>query len=243
MKTLLAAIHGILTNQTDPSWPDQLDAWMYRRDTKVKVLKKEYRAGPFPRWNCWVKDPLLARGLASEIELFLNTTVAEGGTPSVWFVAHSNGAVIVLRTVERLIELGHNIAGIILTGAACEADIDKNHVGQWLHEGKLGCAIAYSSADDQVLPGLSSLSERLTRTNAMLRWAIRVMYSALASPYGSLGRTGWIQNGRPFLNLQRPFPTLQTRWFAGGHSTYFAPAHIDFTFEQIRRDITPNPQH
>jgi pimeloyl-ACP methyl ester carboxylesterase len=243
MKTLLVAIHGILTSQTDPSWPDQLDAWMYQRDPKVKVLKKEYRAGPFPRWNCWIKDPLLARGLVNEIELFLRATLPKGSMPSVWFVAHSNGAVIALRTVERLIELGHNVAGIILTGAACEADIDKNHVGQWLREGKLGCAIAYSSAEDQVLPGLLSPSERLSWPNTMLRSGIREMYSALARPYGSLGRTGWLQNGKPIPSFQWPFPTLQTRWFAGGHSTYFTSAHIDLTFEQIRKDITLNPRH
>src|SRR2546427_7475580 len=107
MPILLAAIHGILTRQTDPSWPDKLDAWMAERDPQVKVLKKEYLAGPFPRWNCWVKDPLLARGLVNEIELFLDplrsdtgpvlrSRTAEGGhsTPSLWFVAHSNGAVI-----------------------------------------------------------------------------------------------------------------------------------------------------
>jgi hypothetical protein len=71
MRTIIAAIHGILTNQTDPSWPDKFDAWMAQRDPEVKVLKKEYAAGPFPRWNCWVKDPRLARSLANEIELFL----------------------------------------------------------------------------------------------------------------------------------------------------------------------------
>src|SRR6266446_9107796 len=71
MKIIIAAIHGIMTNQTDPSWPDKFDAWMFQRDPEVKVLKKEYRAGPFPRWNCWVKDPLLAHSLANELELFL----------------------------------------------------------------------------------------------------------------------------------------------------------------------------
>src|SRR2546427_7532387 len=72
MKSIVAAIHGILTSQTDPSWPDKFDAWMFERDPDVKVLKKEYRAGPFPRWNCWVKDPLLARSLAGELGLFAN---------------------------------------------------------------------------------------------------------------------------------------------------------------------------
>src|SRR5437763_2105735 len=71
MKRLLFLIPGIDTRQIIPSWPDKFDAWLYERDPQVKVLKKEYRAGPFPWWNCWVKDPLLARGLANEIELFL----------------------------------------------------------------------------------------------------------------------------------------------------------------------------
>src|SRR4051812_39489757 len=114
MPTIVAAIHGILTGQTDPSWPDKLDAWMLQRDGKVKVLKKEYVAGPFPRWNCWVKDPLLARGLANEIELFVRAN-EKPLTPalsrsdgerenalSVWFVAHSNGAVIALLAAKRL---------------------------------------------------------------------------------------------------------------------------------------------
>src|SRR2546426_9047160 len=71
MKTLLVAIHGIMTNQTNASWPDKLDAWMFDYAPEIKVIKKEYRAGPFPRWNCRIKDPALARSLANELELFL----------------------------------------------------------------------------------------------------------------------------------------------------------------------------
>src|SRR2546426_12153372 len=87
MRALVAAIHGILTNQTDPSWPDKLDAWMFDRDPEVKVLKKEYRAGPFPRWNCQVKDPLLAHSLANELELFLQRALPlrSGDRPEVRF--------------------------------------------------------------------------------------------------------------------------------------------------------------
>src|SRR6266436_6403724 len=97
MPTLLAAIHGILTGQTDPSWPDKLDAWMLARDPQIKVLKKEYVAGPFPRWNCWVKDPLLARGLVNEIELFLiqqsiNPSIHQS-IPDVCLLALRYGAV------------------------------------------------------------------------------------------------------------------------------------------------------
>src|SRR2546427_11065293 len=119
MKTIVTAIHGILTSQTDPSWPDRFDAWMLKRDPEVKVLKKEYRAGPFPWWNCWVKDPLLARGLANELELFLGEGRWEkedsehgfNDSPPIWLVAHSNGAVIALLASKRLIERGHRIGG------------------------------------------------------------------------------------------------------------------------------------
>src|SRR5438128_4005701 len=73
MRAIIAAIHGIMTRQTDPTWPDKLSAWMYERDREVHVTTRHYWAGPFPRWNCWVKDPYLARGLANELELFLGS--------------------------------------------------------------------------------------------------------------------------------------------------------------------------
>ena len=143
MSTIIAALHGIMTGQTDPSWPDKLDAWMFQRDPRVKVLKKEYRAGPFPRWNCWIKDPLLARSLANELELFLCPQPSTSN-PQLWFVAHSNGAVIALLTAELLIKRGFKIGGLILTGAACEADIERNEILQWRCRGMLGSAIAAS---------------------------------------------------------------------------------------------------
>src|SRR3954462_10826459 len=128
MKTIIAAIHGIMTSQTDPSWPDKLDAWMYDRDPEVKVIKKEYRAGPFPRWNCWIKDPRLARSLANELELFIKppTVLDRPSLTPVWFVAHSNGAVIALLAAKILVRRGYKIAGVILTGAACQADVARN---------------------------------------------------------------------------------------------------------------------
>src|SRR5437762_930017 len=131
MHTLLVAIHGIMTNQTNASWPDRIDAWMSDRDPNIKVIKKEYSAGPFPHWNCWIKDPSLARSLANEIELFLaapkshegglhqstNPPIHHSAPPALWFVAHSNGAVIALLAAQILIQRGYTIAGIILTGA------------------------------------------------------------------------------------------------------------------------------
>ena len=187
MSTIIAALHGIMTGQTDPSWPDKLDAWMFQRDPRVKVLKKEYRAGPFPRWNCWIKDPLLARALANELELFLRPQRSTFN-PQLWFVAHSNGAVIALLTARLLIKRGFKIGGLILTGAACEADIERNEVLQWRCRGMLGSAIAYSSTEDHILPELPTLDPVASVVSRFRSW----VWGKLLWPYGGLGRTGWI---------------------------------------------------
>jgi pimeloyl-ACP methyl ester carboxylesterase len=234
MKTLLVTTHGIMTDQTTASWPDRLDASAFDRDPEIKVLKKEYRAGPFPRWNCMVKDPYLARSLANELELFLQ----HPAPPDLWFVAHSNGAVIALLTAKILIERGYKIAGLILTGAACEADLAKNCILGWLEDGNLRAAISYSSADDAVLPFSHSVFDLRHSAPSFFRKC----YSALGRPYGSLGRTGWLLNGEPLTALStlclRP-STVLTRWYPGGHSTYFTPQNIEATFEQIYHDIQP----
>jgi len=218
-----------------------LDAWMLRRDPGVKVLKKEYPAGPFPLWNCWFKDPRLAKALANEIELFLAPASLNTchPSPSVWFVAHSNGAVIALLTAKRLIAHGHKIGGLILTGAACEADVGRNGVLEWWKSGMLGKAIAYSSAQDQVLDGdpvHSTISHPPSTLNKVRQW----LWGKLMWPYGCLGRTGWLLNSKPIFQSSNPFirKSIFVRWFPGGHSGYFAPENIETTFEQIYDDIT-----
>ena len=250
MKTILVAIHGILANQTEASWPDKLDAWMFVRDPGVKVLKKEYRAGPFPRWNCYVKDPRLALSLANELELFLRPHSripsfhpATFPPPSLWFVAHSNGAVIALLTAKILIERGHRITGLILTGAACEADIYKNQIFEWYCEQRLDAAIAYCSQDDRLLSGDADYQSALANRPSLFTRLRQLLWRKLIYPYGCLGRSGWLCGGRPMgdPSLDNPTsPSLQsvfTRWYSGGHSTYFTARNIHRTFLQICRDM------
>jgi hypothetical protein len=268
MSFLVAAIHGILTNQTETSWPDRLDAWMAARDGSIKVLKKEYAAGPFPWFNCWFKDPQLAKSLTNEIELFLprsrrgneadsppqpstmgsRTSAPQLLTPSanpqpstkdpqLLFVSHSNGAVIAMRTAALLIEKGYRIEKLILTGAAIEPDIAKNGILHWLKEGSLGQAIAYCSQDDDVLQP----------PRGRFYSALRLVQSALIWPYGCLGRTGWLCNDVPLEQLApSSSPLLQngispdrifSRFYPGGHSSYFAPENIEQTFNQIYEDL------
>ncbi len=231
MSPLTVAIHGILTRQTDPRWPDRLDAWWYRRDPSARALKKEYAAGPFPRWNCFVKDPRLARGLAAEIELFK----AGNTLPPTWIVAHSNCAVIALLVTRRLIERGFWVEGLVLTGGACDADLQTNGVGDWVRSGRLGAAIAYRSAEDHVVAG---------NPRAARFWAGKVrswLWARLIWPYGSLGRTGWLCQGLPFLRGEASHEPWRarvfTRWYPGGHSGYFAPTQIETTFARIHQDI------
>ena len=233
MKKLIAAIHGILTGQTEPSWPDRFDAWLFQRAPKTKVLKKEYRAGPFPRWNCCVKDPSLARSLANEIELFLQPH--SPSMPGLWLIAHSNGAVIALLTASLLIERGFRIEGMILTGAACESDIESNGILEWQGRGMLGVAIAYCSREDKLLE--PTVSDPASPHAVGLRKIGCWLWGKLLWPYGSLGRTGWTLEGKPLSPDTSGLSTIRTRWFKGGHGTYFARENCERSFEQIFRDI------
>ena len=233
MNVVIAAIHGILTGQTNPTWPDRLEAWMFQRDPEVKVLKKHYCAGPFPRWNCWVEDPRLAREIADELNLYTAATKK----PGVWFIAHSNGAVIALLAAGLLIKQGTKVEGLILTGAACEPDIDLNGVLEWQCRGMLGSAIAYSSPDDRVL----SLEPGRRRDGVVGLFA-RVAgwcWGKIIYPYGALGRSGWLLDGQSVgANEPRvPGAALFSRWFTGGHSVYFTPGNMLGTFERFYQDV------
>lgn len=215
---LVIAIHGILTSQTDTSWPDKFDSWCFHNAPELNVVKKEYKAGPFPRWNVWVKDPWLARGLTNEVLEFCSDTdgnILETRIPEIWFVAHSNGCVIALMTVKRLIERGIPVAGIILTGGACDAIVERNGVWQWIEGRKLGKAVAFSAQDDNVVK------------------------SKLIWPYGHLGATGWqCMAGGHAVSWVRE-DKAWTEWFSGyGHSGYFEPHNIQNTFQRFTAAIT-----
>ncbi|HWQ90318.1 MAG TPA: hypothetical protein VN673_01510, partial [Clostridia bacterium] len=120
----------------------------------------------------------------------------------------------------------------------------------WHAGGQLRAAIAYSAEDDAVLAGdPRSASGWWGRMRA---W----FWGKLIWPYGCLGRTGWFARGctrrETVLDLRAVAGTgrmtvcapgndstgaIFTRWFQGGHGTYFTPENCEATFEQMYRDI------
>lgn len=211
---LVVAIHGILTGQSDASWPDKFNAWCFHKLPSVSVLKKEYRAGPFPRWNVWIKDPIIARSLANEIREFCVDGCGDvvDKCPEIWFVAHSNGCVISLMTIKRLVKIGIPVAGLIFTGGACSSIVEDNGIWRWVDDGNVGKAVSFSSRED------------------------RVVKSKLIWPYGRLGHTGWqcrLESG--LLTEWVRSGKAWTEWHPGyGHSGYFKPENIQNTFIKIR---------
>jgi len=141
-----------------------------------------------------------------------------------------------------LIKRGFKIGGLILTGAACEADIERNGVLEWQCCGMLGSAVAYSSSQDEVLPESPSLEPRGSVMTRFRSW----LWGKLLWPYGCLGRVGWLLDGRPLSRFDAPAAAeglifrpsaICTRWYSGGHSTWFTPQNIAGTFEQIYQDV------
>ena len=226
---LVVAIHGILTGQTNASWPDRLDAaW----SDSVKVLKKEYRAGPLPLFNTYVENRRLAKALCSELVLFRDR--------ELYFVSHSNGTDVALKTIKLLTGCGIKTAGAVFIGSVLDPDIQRSGIRELVDSGMLERAVAWSSEDDQVI-----------RRAAGFSWyASRILSFGLLCGYGRLGSDGFQLAGQPTGFSARvlggkitvpdfAFTTgVATRWWNGfGHSTYFEPDHLKTTFQWMANDL------
>lgn len=216
-RRLIAAVHGILTRQTVASWPDKFAVWMDARDPSVRVVEKEYLAGPFPPWNVWAKNWLLAYALAAELELWAR----DGREISI--VAHSNGCDIAQKTARELARRGVEIEALVLIAGAAQSDVDKSGIADLFRRGFVERAIAYSSPRD------------------------RAVSNVLIWPYGHLGSRGWTLNGQPYgqpygepitPHESAPESCIVTRLFPQyGHCDYFSDALRDQTCERIYQDV------
>lgn len=221
---LIIAINGILTGQASLSWPDRFDAWCECEQVRAKVLKKEYLAGPFPLWNVHVKNRILARGIAEEVDLLCGKEPRD-----IHFVAHSNGTDIALKAVQCLAHrFNRNTRTLVVLGSVLRPELTRNGVAGLLSGWHLNRAVCYWSAHDLAL--------------RFGRWSLG---------YSDLGRSGWRYEGRPVSEFLRFAPHQDlTRCTLGdcysrdftaegfGHSSYFSDAHRDRIFQQIRKDMT-----
>jgi len=222
---LIIAIHGILTRQTQANWPHVFQAWCARHQVNATVLTKEYEAGPIPLFNVHFQNRWLAKGLADEIELFFD----DRRFPNIFFIAHSNGTDVALKTIQLLAARGIPTRAFIAVGSVLKSDIDSNGVQELVLAADLDRAISYSSNND-----------------------LAIKWGQHSLGYGGLGRTGWTREGNPLHSVttfgDRAIPagdaSLQVselniftrRFDAFGHGDYFSTPNIDAIFASFRKD-------
>lgn len=131
------------------------------------------------------------------------------GPRRIGMVGHSNGTHIEVLTARELARRGIATEVLITTGSVLHPSVRKNGILDLMEAGMLERAYAYCSGGDLPL-----------RIPGFLRW-----------PYGSLGRRGWADV--PEWAEDR----IVERWFAGGHSAYFAEDRRVRTFERIAGDL------
>lgn len=201
MRALICPIHGI--DSTNSGWVEQFKSFVSQQWPEAVVIEPDYWVGPFPIINNWICDPYVSKALAKTIQ-------SQCGTLPVFFVAHSNGAVIALRTAQLLIAAGKSVGGSVMMAGAIDPDVVQTGLLSNVNAKQLGFAAAYCSKEDDVLtlPG-------------WLMW-----------PYGNMGAVGWQVKGQPYSGHG-----FLTRWFEGGHSGYFESSQIQSTFTQILQDI------
>lgn len=216
-KDIIVAVHGILSGLTAPAWTSAFAHHVWSRAVGADVVQRHYVAGPFPALNVWWLNRFIARYLAAELKAY-----AEDGA-DIFFVCHSNGADIVLKTIRRLAALGVRVPAAVFIGGAISCDVRTrgwglgNGIETLLETHALGRAIAYCSAED------------------------RALRSRLTWPYGHLGRLGFRRAGVAYPPDAAQAARVMTRWSSGGHCGYFTPENATLTFDRILEDLNPIP--
>lgn len=226
---IIIGINGIMTRQSVASWPDHFDAWCEREGVAAKVLKKEYLAVLLPPplvnasilFNIWIRNRILARGIADEIELLCGDTERD-----IHFVAHSNGTDIALKAARILAARERPVKTLIVVGSVLRPDIRRNGVLDLMRAEDLERAICYCSRSDGAL-----------------------RFGRHTFGYSELGRRGWLLDGKPVNEVVADAPSLHThddeiagccwsrRFDEYGHGTYFDQDHREQTFALIRKDL------
>lgn len=215
-KPIVVMCHGILARTKYPGWYERLSQHLWR-ETDFATIFRTYHAGPFPLWNVFLKNHLLAKQLCDVLEPY-----AQDGA-ELNFVCHSNGADVAVKAMRRLWRLGHRVNTAIFVAGAISCDIGRSGLYRLWADGAVKRFFSYSATDDVVL-------------RFPVIW-----------PNGYLGRLGfqfggfedWRHLHRAANRETQPGSGFFQRWGTGGHTGWWEPQREAQTFAQIVSDLRP----
>lgn len=211
---VLLQAHGILTGQSDPTWPQYGDAWFAAHHPQVRTVNTRYYQLPFPRVAA-IKNTRRSRDLSRQVTTAVTLLAEQTGTrPTVSMVAHSNGGVIAMQVARALIAKGQPVESMILIAPALRTSDASREIAGWLDTGMLETALLVRPTRDLVIGGIAT------------NWQSR----ALAWPWGALGHEGW-----DVAEIEHVFPNIpMTKDLPGmGHSDPTKPHNRAWLYESI----------
>lgn len=216
---LIIGIHGILAGVTRRDAMLEFSFHARRKRPGAHVLRREYRAGPFPWLNKIWTNPRAAKGIAASA---IRAMRALKEVERVYLLTHSNGACVGTLVMQRLAGAGIRTEACVMIASALQSDIRENGLSRLVDSGKLGKAVVWHSAGDRVIKPLESLP----------------------GPYGSHGARGHFLDGEPvgaFLDSgdteTEAGPFVSRDFTPYGHSEYFDGDIEERTFDLVFHDL------
>lgn len=167
--------HGILTEESSPSWPDFGSAWFAAFAPGTLTVNTEYFELPLPRLAA-LRNPGRARRLVRRVKTLATYGVEmRPERAEIAFVSHSNGAVLAMQAVRALIAEGIAVKSLILIAPALRTREATREIREWIDRGMLGQAVLVRPLRDKLIGTIG----RSWRTK-LAAW-----------PWGSLGWDGW----------------------------------------------------
>lgn len=186
---LVGESHGILTGDSDITWPDFGTFWFWDFAPNVRTITSHYFELPLPRIAA-LRNPDRSRRLAMRLRSMQDMYFDQVGVdPAISLVSHSNGAVLNLQAARLLIEDGIKIHAMVLIAPAIRTKDASEEIDRWLLSGMLGRAVL-------VRPRLDGLLSLVSRAK-IASW-----------PWGSLGHDGWAVDRMDSFDSENPPMTI-----------------------------------
>jgi len=216
---LFIAIHGILGGVTRRDALLDFSVHVKRLEIPAFVMRREYKAGPFPLVNRYWTNPRVAKGFAASAISIIEEL---GNVHRIFAVTHSNGGNVGVMFMREMSAAGHRVNGCVMIASATHSDASKNGLLDLHMNHGLDRAVVYWSDQDRVI-------------------APRQSYPG---PYGSHGARGHEFGRSPYGQTVSGIERVEyqggflSREFPGyGHSTYFDHDKKRATFDLILHDL------